>query len=249
MTLTFLQWNIRYKENTRSVAAFLKAHPADVICLQELTLQDIPEVGNAAAYIAEQLGYYHYAEIADLGPGKIPVGSGIFSRFPIVSTRTVWISETRGDGGYDDQPRPYVEVTLQAGEQQLAVATVHMSYTHAFVSTPRKQEETQRLVDILKTKQRKFVFTGDLNAAPDSPTVKAVAGVLQNIGPDFNEKTWTTKPFSYEGFGETELNWRLDYIFATKDVKTISAEILQTKLSDHLPVRAVVEYVCYTKGA
>lgn len=56
MRLTLLQWNIWYKEDIRNIAVFLREHPADVICLQELTIQDIPEIGHTPDYITKQLG-------------------------------------------------------------------------------------------------------------------------------------------------------------------------------------------------
>ena len=62
-----------------------------------------------------------------------------------------------------------------------------------------------------------------------------------NLGPDYHEKTWTTKPFSYNGFSENSLNWRLDFVFGTKDIKVISSEIIKTDLSDHLPILIKIE--------
>lgn len=189
MTLSLLQWNIWYKEDIRSIVQFLREHPADVICLQELTTQDIPEIGHTPDYIAEQLGYEYYYEIADLGPDTIPVGNGIFSKFPIVSSRTVWINQTEGSGGYDDQPRAYIEATLQVGNQRLTVGTTHMSYTKAFVSTPRKEQEADKLVQALQASKGNFIFTGDLNAEPDSPTTQKIKSALKHVGPDLQEPT------------------------------------------------------------
>ena len=50
------------------------------------------------------------------------------------------------------------------------------------------------------------------------------------------QATWTTKPFDYGGFAETELRWRLDYAFATPDLEITSAKIVETEYSDHLPI-------------
>jgi endonuclease/exonuclease/phosphatase family metal-dependent hydrolase len=244
MILSLLQWNIWYKEDIRDIAKFLREHPADVVCLQELTIQNIPETGHTPDYIAKQLGYHHFCKEIDLGEGKINIANGIFSKYSIVSTSWEWINEPTGTDRYDDEYRAYVEVTLDIDGTRVTIATVHMSYTNAFVSTPRKQQETQYLIDILKTKKRgRFIFTGDLNAMPGSPTIEAISSVLKHIGPGVSQTTWTTKPFSYDDFEETKLNWRLDYIFATPDVKAISAEILKTKYSDHLPIFAEVKLV------
>lgn len=59
---------------------------------------------------------------------------------------------------------------------------------------------------------------------------------IKNIGRDYDQKTWTTKPFSYNGFEANTLDWRLDYIFGSSDMVVNSSEMLQTEFSDHLPV-------------
>ncbi len=88
-----------------------------------------------------------------------------------------------------------------------------------------------------------FIFTGDLNSIPNSFTVKSILTKtnLRNAGPDFDQKTWTTKPFNYHGFSENNLNWRIDYTFVSKDIKVVSSEIVDTDLSDHLPILTVIE--------
>ncbi|HWZ65919.1 MAG TPA: endonuclease/exonuclease/phosphatase family protein [Patescibacteria group bacterium] len=241
MKLTILQWNVWYKEDIRNITKFLREHPSDVVCLQELTIQDAPEIGHTPDYIAEQLGYNHFYKEIDLGEGKIKLANGIFSKYPIVSTNWQWINQPTGTGHYDDEYRAYIEVTLDVNNTALTVATTHMSYTNGFVSTLRKEQELRHLVDILNTKKSNFIFSGDLNATPDSLTIKMIGNLLQNVGPTFDKPTWTTKPFSYDGFEETKLRWRLDYIFASQDVKLLETEILKTEYSDHLPVWAVVE--------
>jgi len=241
MQISVLQWNVWYKEDVRNIAKFLLEHPTDVICLQELTVQDIPETGHTPDYIANQLGYHYFYKEIDLGEGNVNIANGIFSRFPIADTKYEWINVASGTGHYDDEYRAYVEATVEINGKKLTIATTHMSYTNAFVTTPRKEQEADTLTAILKTKKQNFVFTGDLNATPGAPTINKVSEILNNIGPDFAEKTWTTKPFSYDGFEETELCWRLDYIFSTSDIKTISTEVVRTDYSDHLPIRAQID--------
>jgi len=242
MQISVLQWNIWYKEDIRNTAKFLLKHPADVICLQELTVQDLPEVGHTPDYIAKQLGYHHFYKEIDVDEDKkINIANGIFSRYPIINTKWQWINTATGTSHYDDEYRAYIEATLDVNGHELTVATTHMSYTNAFESTSRKEQEADKLAAILEPKKQNFVFTGDFNAPPEATTINKISKLLKNVGPDYAEKTWTTKPFSYDGFEETELNWRLDYIFASWDIKTVSAEVLNTEYSDHLPVLAQIE--------
>ena len=111
-----------------------------------------------------------------------------------------------------------------------------MSYTHRFEITERKHHETDLLLAAIEENKRKFVLTGDFNAPPRSYTVDSIAQKLTSFGPPMIEPTWTTKPFSYNGFEETELSWRLDHIFGTSDLDIIESRVIDTKYSDHLPI-------------
>ena len=113
-----------------------------------------------------------------------------------------------------------------------------MSYTNAFQPTSRKIQETEKLISLIEGKTGPYILTGDFNAQPNSEVINKISNVMANAGPDFIQKTWTTKPFSYDGFKATTLDWRLDYIFTNPNLQNISAEILKTDLSDHLPILA-----------
>jgi endonuclease/exonuclease/phosphatase family metal-dependent hydrolase len=240
MTVSILQWNIWYQEDITRVAEFIKQHSPDIICLQELTI-GFPgrDIKDTPAHLADQLGYnYHHKElpIESTTGEPLMLANGIFSRFAITDQRSVWINEPKSGGGYNDEYRAYVEVTLEINGKQLHIGTTHMSYTHRFELTDSKRAETDRLVEELRKHDTNFVFAGDLNAPPDSYTINKLSEILRGAGPDYGQKTWTTKPFAYNGFEETGLNWRLDYIFTSKDLQAKSADILTTDYSDHLPI-------------
>ena len=244
MEVSVLQWN-KWYEGDEIVRNFLLENKADIICLQELLLENpVSDAINNPQQIAERLGYssYYYKEIPiESSEGhQVILANVIFSHFPMVDKTFTWINQPIADGGYDDEYRAYVEVTLQVGGKKLTVGTTHMSYTHGFKPTANKRKETNRLLEILATKKQNYVLTGDLNALPDSYTVTEISKVLNHAGPAFDQKTWTTKPFSYQGFNETELKWRLDYVFTSRDVEVLSTKIIKTAYSDHLPILTVI---------
>ncbi len=245
MTISVLQWNVLFQEDIHNIVEFLKLNPADIICLQELTINYPKQTEkNTPQYVAEQLGYEYYAKEITLKKSSgesFILANGIFSRFPIVGTKYSWINKTTGAGGYDDEHRVYVEVSIKLPVGNVTFATTHMSFTPYFKSTPRKKREADELIKEIRLHNKSYIFTGDLNSAPDTYTVKEISKHLKNVGPELQQNTWTTKPFSYQGFEETERNWRLDYIFATKDIKVKSAEILETVYSDHLPIFVSIE--------
>ncbi|HSX07406.1 MAG TPA: endonuclease/exonuclease/phosphatase family protein [Candidatus Saccharimonadales bacterium] len=237
--ISLLQWNTWYDEDPENVARFLCEQKPDIICAQELTVGRSQTVPHMPEYIAARLGYNaHYQELPiESTDGKqLMLANAIFSRFPIKNGRFVWVSEPAETGGYGDEYRAYVEAALEIGDRELIVGTAHLSYTHKFEPTPAKQKETEHLLTELKKHQENYVFAGDLNAPPGSPTIRAIGKLLQNAGPGVSQNTWTTKPFSYNGFSESGLNWRLDYVFHTPDLQVAAAEILPTEFSDHLPI-------------
>ncbi|MEO6536757.1 MAG: endonuclease/exonuclease/phosphatase family protein [Candidatus Paceibacterota bacterium] len=241
--MKFLQWNIWYKEDVHNVLSFVKESGADIVCLQELTVNhpDFNQEIDAPKIIAEGLGfeYFYTPAVKSIVNGrKREFGNGIFTRYPIVGSRSIFIQDPpKSDNlDYSKEGRAYVEVTLETSEGELTVGTTHMSYTDKFESTPAKEVETNRLLALLKEKKEKFLFSGDLNALPDSYTVNEISKVLKNCGPAVSKNTWTTKPFSYNQFDANTLDWRIDYCFATSDVYIKSANVINTNFSDHLPI-------------
>lgn len=239
--MKLLQWNIWYQEDIKNVVTLLRELDPDIVCLQELTIGH-PKFNNGIdtpKYIAEKLGYHYYFKEAHDDPNNI-FGCGIFSRYPITKNSFSIIREPKG--AYDihkhfsDQGRVYVECDIDVDGGIITVGTTHMSYTDGFSPDMEKDAEADNLVKILSTKNEKYIFAGDLNALPGSYTISEVSKVLKNAGPSLEEPTWTTKPFAYNGFIADKLNWRLDYCFATPDIKIKSSKIFDTEYSDHLPV-------------
>lgn len=239
MKISVLQWNVWYKEKADNIISFLKSQDADILCLQELTtgshinpLRNLPEEIAALGYnplfqqtLEKQKGteYYH-------------MGNGIFSKFPITGNRHVYIQHEVPGGGYELENRVYVEARLDINGKPFTIGTVHMSYIEEFKTTEGKKAETERLIGAIKQNTEHFLLTGDLNATPGTETIRMLDEVLSSAGPTYDQPTWTTKPFEHLDFKANTLDWRLDYAYATKDVKIVSGKILQTDASDHLPI-------------
>lgn len=246
MTITVLQWNVWYKEDIHLVVGYLRDHPADILCLQELTINAHGQTeAHTPSFVAAQLGMHsHFQEIPLIaGDGSTyTLVNGIFTKFPIAATHFTWINQPTGSGGTDDGYRAYVEVKLVLPDSsELSVGTTQCSFTNDFAMTPRRQTENQTLLQVVNRHTTRYILAADLNATPASELVDSMGLALTNAGPNLLDPTWTTKPFNAPGFMANTLSWRLDYIFTTPDIATKSAEILPTVYSDHLPIMAVLE--------
>ncbi len=243
--MKLLQWNIWYKEDIANILKTIKEINPDIICLQELTInhphhnQNI----NTAKHIADGAVFNCFFKEAqtNFSEGKYRnYGNGIFSRYPIVRSSFTYIQEPQDPNSqnidYSKEGRVYLEVDIDIKGKIVTIATTHMSYTNGFASTKEKEIETKKLIDILKNKKNNFIIAGDFNSLPDSYTISEILKYLKNAGPALEEKTWTTKPFSYNGFEAKDLEWRLDYCFSTPDIIIKDATIVKTVYSDHLPI-------------
>lgn len=239
MRIKVLQWNVWFEENIEKVASYLLKNNADIVCLQELTKGYIKQLhANTWEYLAHELGCYaHVQEVPIIThSGQWTQANAILSKFPIVYTSGIWLHEPESGDEYDEQYRSYIEAHVNIDGEVVEVGTTHMSHVHQTSVTPQKTREVSRLTDILDTKRDRYILTGDLNATPESYTVTEIRKRLQHAGPDFEQKTWSTKPHAYLGSDQPSLAWRYDYVFATSDLTVRAAEVLETSISDHLPV-------------
>ncbi len=246
MTIRLLQWNIWFKEKIENIVKEIQKHDPDIVCLQELTQGcTFNRMRDTSEYIARNLGFNHYFKVAQRWKtgNKKAQGNGIFTRFPIQKKFYDYVAKPEK---YLNKPssekRIYSEITIDAGGAPLTVGTTHLSYEIRFVQTDKKKKEADNLINIIKNKKKKYVLAGDFNSGPVSYTIDKVQDYLLHAGPDVAEKTWPTKPHKdSSGWSVNSLDWRLDYVFVTGDMKVKSSKIIKTDYSDHLPILVELE--------
>lgn len=235
MRLTLLQWNVWYKESAEAILRVIEELDPDIACLQELTQDSKHNPHNDIPQKITQLGYYsHFAAAIDR-PGFI-MGNGIFSKSPLRNTTILPTQLSDGSDSYDAETRLYLQAEMTQDDTSVHIGVSHLSYTDGFSQTHKRDIENQKILSQLNNHHEKFIFCGDFNATPEAELIRTLSQQFQHAGPDFAQKTWTTKPFSYNGFEANALDWRLDYVFCTRDIKIISSRIVPTEVSDHLPI-------------
>ncbi|MCK5475905.1 MAG: endonuclease/exonuclease/phosphatase family protein [Candidatus Pacebacteria bacterium] len=244
MIIKLIQWNIWSREKPENIVSFLKKSKADVICTQEI-IRDSRKNIDVARYISKKLGfeyYYHNGDTWDNNDEKEALGNAIFSRFPITAKNYIFVQQPRHNPpSSSDEGRVYVEIKINVRNKILTIGTTHLSYSHQFKITKQRKEEIDVLISIIKQRKGHYLFAGDLNSVPNSYTITQLEKLFLHSGPDYGHKSWTTKPFEYEGFKENNLNWRLDYIFNTQDLCVYESKILDSQYSDHLPLQVKIK--------
>jgi endonuclease/exonuclease/phosphatase family metal-dependent hydrolase len=245
--IKILQWNVWYHEKCKNIVEFIKKSDADIVCCQELTInfkEANPGI-NIPSEIAKACGYnYFFHLMTNIGTSgeSLQMGNGIFSKFPIVTNDFKLVQKADPTiKSYETEDRSYIEAVLDVKGTNLKVGTVHLSYSTGFTMTQKRLDEVEKLFDAVKANHDKFILTGDMNAKPDSWVIKRLEEMFIHADPNTDRATWTTKPFSYQGFEANSRDWRLDYIFATEDIDVIENKIIETNYSDHLPILTEIQ--------
>ena len=228
--MKILQWNILYKEDINNIAKELKRIDADVVCVQELSF--IGEDRTSVEVLSNIYPYIYY-EIADTFLDGRSQCNAILSKYPFINKNKSYVQEPGTDKtDYSKEGRIYIDVSINCNDKLYNIGTTHLSYTHKFEETELKDKEVNKLIDIIKDKSN-YIFTGDLNTINTSKYIKQISEYYIN-----NEtgNTWTTKPFSYNGFEVNELDYKLDYVFTSNDINVKNIKVIDTEYSDHLPI-------------
>lgn len=233
--MKILQWNIWYKENINNIAKELVRIDADVVCIQELSfISD----DRTSVNVLNQVYPYIYYEIADTFLDGRSQCNAILSKYPFIKKNKSYVQEPGMDkNDYSKEGRIYLEVAINCNDKAYNIGTTHLSYTYKFEETKLKDKEVNRLIDIIKNKTN-YVFTGDLNTIKNSKYINKISEYYINHD---TINTWTTKPFSYNGFEVNELDYKLDYVFTSNDINVKSIKVIDTEYSDHLPILCEIQ--------
>ncbi len=228
MPIKIVSWNIWINNHFSEVKEFLKNSNADIIGLQEVRKDDPSR--ETVTYL-KSLGYQSvFAPITEIWGGIVwEYGPAIFSKHKIVSSKKYFLSEKNN--------RVAIRADIKINNKILHVFNTHLVHTHQRDSFVQLQQVKELLKQIpLHTS----VLLGDFNATPDCKTIQKVKSLLLDADLN-NQPTWSMYPEGCSICNPQKVDVRLDYIFTTKDIKTLFYHVENSKGSDHLPIAAGIE--------
>lgn len=239
MDLKLLQWNVWFKEKTDAITAALREIDADILCVQEVTTDSFVQPGTSMVAAIEALGYqtFYHETLRREGKNYYTMGNAIFSKLPIINTKTVYVQFDTPDAPFARENRVYLEAKIDAPGGLFTVGTTHLSYFDELLGAEEIRKETGALLNAASHNKERYIFTGDLNATPSSYAVQKLSTFFKHAGPNLSLPTWTTKPYPYH----SELNRRIDYVFTSEDVEIVNARTMHTDASDHLPIVVTIK--------
>lgn len=207
------------------MADAIKRENADIVGLNEMRSKGVREDYEAQTDIlAEKLGYYFYfAKAIDVG-GCNPYGNGIVSRYPIVKAETVMIKNP-------DIAKCETRCLLKA-EIDVDGKIINVCVTHVGLSFPEQVEAVNTAEKAIDNNM--CVLMGDFNVTPENAVLDRINAVMFDTAKLFDEPLLS--------FPSDKPEIKIDYIFTSKDLKVLSADIPEIVASDHRPHTAVIEF-------
>ncbi|MEZ5173925.1 MAG: endonuclease/exonuclease/phosphatase family protein [Bacteroidia bacterium] len=247
---SLMSFNIRYDnqddgknawtERKLDLVNLIKSENPEILCIQEGLYHQL-------MFIQDELDGYSFT-----GVGREDAQTGgeycaifyPYNKLRLNSSFTYWLSPTPEvvSIGWDaalERIVTYAQFSdLQGGN------TIHVFNTHFDHLGEQARENSAKLILSLIKKHTsendKIILAGDLNTEADSEPVKILKGYLS----DSAEKHFggsSPEEGTFNGFDETEIPRRIDYIF-TKNVIVSTYKVIKTRrdnnlfISDHFPV-------------
>ncbi|MBO5287132.1 MAG: endonuclease/exonuclease/phosphatase family protein [Clostridia bacterium] len=199
---------------------------ADLVGLNEM-FDEGGKFGPQTKILSELTGLENYYFARAIMDAAGPYGNGLLSRFPLKRVETIMVPDPEvrrfKDGFYET--RCILKATLENGLTVLI--------THFGLNADEQESSVKLLLEHIT--DEKCVLMGDFNLPPDSEILKPIYERMVDTASMFDgpRLSWPSdKP-----------RIKIDYIFVSKDIKIISADIPMTVASDHLPHIAEIEMI------
>lgn len=254
-----------YEEALKKLSQDLKSWEVDIVCLQEVDFDSSrSHLIDQAEYLARKAGFPYVAKVVSWKANYIPFpywpiknhfgrmnsGGAILSKYPLSQHQFELFSKPKSQPWWYNLfylHRYFQKVTVEVGEKKFNLLNLHLE---AFDKNDRK-DQISNLVKFISSKHIDFV-AGDFNLLPKSATKKSkfendddyendqsyeimLNSGLKDVIPDEIYKKEESLYFTFPAWAPDR---KLDYIWYRSDLKLMKAEVLSTKSSDHLPLRA-----------
>ncbi|MBP7848442.1 endonuclease/exonuclease/phosphatase family protein [Patescibacteria group bacterium] len=256
--MKLISLNISIKlDNAHQVAEFLRVQQADIVLLQEVVnnldeavfpmyqSKKIIEEATVDTLPYRFFGSLRYAE-ASMVDGKIrrnfggmvEQGNEILSAYPFTNTsnehyyKSYEYSSDRTNFATEDHPRAVQVATCTIDGKSLQLLNLHGLRSEGKLGDERTLAQCTYVLEAALRKKTPTIIAGDFNLLPDNAGIQLLSGEFRNLIDEFHI-TSTRPDFTdtLESGGNV-----VDYIFVNEMIDVKRFEVIDTTISDHLPL-------------
>ena len=226
--------------NLEKIGLLLKPHTPDIVLLQEVErMSPLTRNIDQLGYIAEMLGCEHIAHAASsqFRFGKkimYAAGCGIISRYPILETEGI-----KFEPSFPTPRKGFLVATLVLSQgAKLTVVSTHLEPLD-LLNARAKRGQIDAMIKALENKGP-IVLGGDFNSAAHGRGHTYIQTLASKLNLVTHEDT-AHNPGLYT-YPSRKPRKRIDWIFASRDLKMSEYRILDGHVSDHLAIGTTVSF-------
>jgi len=248
MKINIGSWNIWIygPRDFKGMAEVIKENKIDILGIQEAGIYFDKGQENMTEKIAKELNFnFVFYPAFDSSPNEAFIQcNAILSRFPIVESKSSHLNPSgiKYDGTYETEPRILISSKIQLSEDKIInFLSTHLQFSLNFKTTSIRLAQVENILSIVKKLDNPIALTGDFNTTPQSEGIRKIESFLARV--DGNEPTWSVHPWKMEKYKwhVNGLEYRLDNIFVSKSLAYKNFNVIKSKISDHLPIKATIE--------
>lgn len=221
------------------IAGVIRDSRADIVALQEVDVHWEPrsafadqasELASATGMTVRFAPIYRIANEDKKKPMR-EFGVAVLSRFPVIAFRNHPIARlsTQQVNAASARMTGFLDATLDVYGTRLRVFNTHLDYRG---DPAVRIQQVSEMLAIVGTDATPAILFGDLNATPTAPELAPLFARFVDA--------WPTNAGAGLSYPATTPTKRIDYVLLSRGLRTVSASVLQTDASDHLPVVAEV---------
>jgi endonuclease/exonuclease/phosphatase family metal-dependent hydrolase len=258
--MRLISYNIGIKiNNSKEVGEFIKEKKADIVAFQEIirhfddkVFDQYKSQFHIHEIIKKDLPFYFFGPqwISD-GMRKnnklyrdfngfIEQGNEIISKFPIINAvNEYYHQDYRYERDWtnfqtEDHPRSIIIVELNVNEKVLQILNLHGLYSKEKRDSEKSIKQCEYILNAAKRKNLPTIIVGDLNLLPTTKSIQIINKEFRNLIDEYKIKS--TIPEFDHGTEIKRGEYVVDYIFVNDKIKVNNFEVIETNISDHLPL-------------
>ncbi|MDF2548149.1 MAG: hypothetical protein K0R93_3047 [Anaerosolibacter sp.] len=226
--LNIMSFNIHHGKNRLGfytldqIGKLITDHQIDIVGLQEVDKYVVrSKFEDQVKKIANETAMY-YAFAPNMRLAGAEYGNAILSKYPIESYQNVRLPGFR-------ERRGLLMSKIHVGDK-----SVNFLVTHLGLTKEEKQNQFNVLKQYVEYLGERTVLVGDFNSRPDHEGILGLKNFLVDAAADSEDYHQHT----YDGI---VIKSRIDYIFLSPDMKATDYKVIESDISDHLPLMASIE--------
>jgi len=169
--------------------------------------------------------------------GYVEQGNQLLTNLPILKSRNIFyykeysnFEDVTNFKEYD-HPRAFTDVIVKIGDKELQIINVHGTWNKDKIGNEITKIQTKSILENIRY-DIPCIVVGDFNLLPDTQEIKSLSSKMHNLIERFNIKS--TRPEI--DYGLDKGNMVCDYIFVNDKVEVNNFHVINSNISDHLPL-------------